>query len=120
MRKTAVQYSVIFGIAFAYLIFVLCTGIGIPCLFSKITGLKCVGCGVSRMLIALLHLDFASAFRHNAFLFITGPLLIAYLLASEVRYVLYGSKRMGKWEIFLWVELALAIAYGILRNIFPI
>ena len=70
------------------------------------------------MLLALLRLDFVSAFRYNAFLFVTGPFLVAYLAASEVNYVLHGTKRMGKWEIFLWVELILAIAYGVLRNIF--
>ena len=110
----------ILAIALAYLVFVLLTGLGIPCLFSKITGLQCVGCGISRMLLALLRLDFVSAFRYNPFLFVTGPFLVAYLAASEVNYVLHGTKRMGKWEIFLWVELILAIAYGVLRNIFPI
>jgi hypothetical protein len=117
LRETAVKYSVIFGILLAYLVFVLCTGMGIPCLFNKITGLKCVGCGISRMLVALVRFDFASAFKHNAFLFVTGPFLIAYIAFSEVRYVLNGSRRMGKYEIFLWVELVLAIAYGVLRNI---
>ena len=120
LRKTVVKYSVILGIALAYLIFVLLTGLGIPCLFSKITGLRCVGCGISRMLLALIRLDFASAFRYNAYLLITGPFLLAYLVASEIKYVLHGTTRMGKWEIFLWVELILAIAYGVLRNIYPI
>ena len=120
LRETVVKYSVIFGIALAYLVFVLLTGYGIPCLFSEITGLKCVGCGISRMLLALLRFDFVSAFRYNAFLFITGPFLLAYLVASEANYVRHGTRRMGKWDIFLWVELILAIAYGVLRNIFPI
>ena len=120
LRQTVVKYSVVFGILLAYLIFVLCTGIGIPCVFSKITGLKCVGCGISRMFVSLARLDFVSAFKHNAFLFITGPFLIVYFAVSEIKYVLCGNGRMGKWEIFLWVELALGIAYGVLRNIFPI
>ena len=120
LRETVVKYSVIFGIALAYLVFVLLTGYGIPCLFSEITGLECVGCGISRMLLALLRFDFVSAFHYNAFLFITGPFLLAYLVASEVNYVRHGTRRMGKWDIFLYVELILAIAYGVLRNIFPI
>ena len=120
MRQTVVKYSVVFGILLAYLIFVLCTGIGIPCVFSKITGFKCVGCGISRMFVSLARLDFVSAFKYNAFLFITGPFLIAYFACGEIKYVLYGNGRMGKWEIFLWVELVLALAYGVLRNIFSI
>jgi hypothetical protein len=72
------------------------------------------------MFIALSNFDLASAFRHNSFLLVTGPFVIVYLACSELRYVLYGSNRMGKWEIFIWAELILAIAYGVLRNIFPI
>ena len=90
---------------------------GIPCLFNKITGLKCVGCGISRMLVALVRFDFASAFKYNAFLFVTGPFLIAYIACSEVKYVLNGSRCMGKYEIFLWAERVLAIVYGVLRNV---
>ena len=72
------------------------------------------------MFVSLFRLDFVSAFRYNPFLFITGPLLLAYIAFGEIRYIRSGSKDMGKWDIFLWVELALALAYGILRNIFPI
>ena len=106
--------------AIAYLIFVLCTGVGIPCVFYEITGWKCVGCGISRMFVSLAQLDFVSAFRWNPFLFITGPFLLAYLAWGEVRYVLRGSRKMEKAELFLWAELFLAVAYGILRNVIPI
>ena len=120
LYKSISTYGVVLCVALIYLIFTLCTGIGIPCLFYKITGFKCVGCGISRMFIALAKLDIYTAFTCNPFLFVTGPFIIAYLVVSEVRYVRDGSRRMGKWEIFMWVEIALAIAYGILRNIFPI
>ena len=120
LRKTVIKYSVILGIAAAYLIFVLCTGLGIPCLFYEITGLKCPGCGISKMFISLIKLDVVSAFWHNPFLFITGPFLVAYLAVSEVKYVRTGNNDMGKWEIFLWVEIALVLTYAVLRNIFPI
>lgn len=72
------------------------------------------------MLISILKLDFAAAFSYNPFLFITGPVIIAYLVAGEIKYVIHANRKMGKWEIIMWAELVLAIAYGILRNIFPI
>ena len=118
LRSVVIKYSIVFGIALAYLIFFLCTHKGIPCVFRKITGLKCVGCGVSKMLVAILRFDFATAFLYNPFLFITGPLLVAYLAACEVKYIRHGNRDMGRWEIFLWVELVLGLAFGILRNIF--
>ena len=118
LRRTVLKYLAVFGIALAYLVFVLCTGVGIPCLFYEITGFKCAGCGVSRMLISLIKLDIRSAFEYNSFLFVTGPFIIAYLACCEIRYVIYGDRRMGRWEILMWVELALALVFGILRNVF--
>ena len=41
------------------------SGIGIPCLFYKITGLLCPGCGNSRAAIALLQLDLRKALKWN-------------------------------------------------------
>ena len=72
------------------------------------------------MFISLFELDFISAFWHNPFLFITGPFILAYLAFGEVKYIISGNNHMGKWEIFLWVEIVLALAYGVLRNIFTI
>lgn len=70
------------------------------------------------MFASIARLDFAAAFHYNPFLFITGPFLVAYLAASEVKYVLHGNRNMGKWQLFLWIELILLLLYGILRNIF--
>ena len=40
-----------------YGIFVSYTGLAIPCLFRKVTGLLCPGCGVTGMCVALLQLN---------------------------------------------------------------
>ena len=119
-RRVVVKYSIILGVGLAYLIFFLCVGFGIPCVFREITGLKCPGCGISKMFVSLARLDFAAAFRHNPVIFTTGPFLLAYLATAEIKYIRCGERNMDKWEIFLWVELALLLAYGVLRNIFPI
>ena len=120
LKKTVIKYAIILGIAIAYLIFVLCTNIGIPCIINKLTGFKCPGCGISRMLVSLISFDIVAAFWHNPFLFVTGPFIIVYLVCSEVKYIKYGNRRMGKWEIFMWIELVLLLAFGILRNILKI
>ena len=119
-KKTVIKYAIILGIAIAYLIFVLCTNIGIPCIINKLTGFKCPGCGISRMLVSLISFDIVAAFWHNPFLFVTGPFIIVYLACSEVKYIKHGDRRMGKWEIFMWIELVLLLAFGILRNILKI
>lgn len=45
----------------------------IPCLWSTIFDLNCLGCGLTRAFIALLRLDFASAFDLNPLIFIVVP-----------------------------------------------
>lgn len=120
LKSTAVRYSIILVIGLAYLVFVLLTGIRIPCPIYGLTGLKCPGCGVTRLVVSVARLDFASAFRFNPFLFITGPLILAYVALSEVSYIVRGKRRLGRLEAFVWVELILALLYGVLRNIFPI
>ena len=53
-------------------------GIAIPCIFHKITGLYCPGCGITRMLISLLHGNIKEAFMYNQLLFIMLPFFILY------------------------------------------
>ncbi len=120
LRRVSIKYGVILAIGLGYLFFVLLSGVRIPCIFYELTGLKCPGCGVTRMIVSVARLDFAAAFGYNPFLFITGPLLLIYLAFSEAKYVLSGNTRMGKWVMFIWAELILAIIYGVLRNIYPI
>ena len=119
-RKIAIKYGIILGIGLAYLLFVLLSGFRIPCVFYELTGLKCPGCGITRMIASIVKLNFAAAFGYNPFLFITGPFILTYLVISEAKFVLYGDRKMGKWEAFIFVELILAIAYGVLRNIYTI
>ena len=69
-----------------------------------LTGLKCPGCGITRLLVSVARFDFASAFLFNPFLFITGPFIVAVIVYSEVRYVLYGSRQIGKWAFFLYKQ----------------
>ena len=110
--------SVVLAIGIAYAVFVLCTGIGIPCPFYAITKLKCPGCGISRMLLSLLKLDFAAAFHYNPFLLITLPIVLFCFIYSDVKYILTGNGDLGKLKIILWIEIALALLFGVLRNIF--
>lgn len=102
----------------AYAAFYRITGIGIPCLFHLITGFKCPGCGVTRMLICLLQLDIGAAFRYNAVLLCMFPFLIVFFAYWLYRYIRYGKKNNTRpMAILCFVFVTILLAWGIVRNI---
>lgn len=93
-------------------------GIGIPCIFHTITGFYCPGCGVTRMCLALLRLDFKAAFYYNPAVFILLPVFGTVAAIDVVRYIKTGSKKNTKAEnIVLWAALAVLLVFGVIRNI---
>jgi hypothetical protein len=70
------------------------------------------------MIASLARFDFRVAFEYNPFLLVTGPVILFGLIYSDVRYVKTGDASMGRFGFVLWIEIALALAFGILRNIF--
>ena len=94
-------------------------GAGIPCVFYQITGFYCSGCGASRALRSVLHLDFYQAFRYNAIFTLALPVLAAYFCALCFSYIRFGRDKISE-KIpmkFVWVLIAAALVYGILRNV---
>lgn len=59
------------------------------CLSVVLFDMQCYGCGMTRGIQHLIHLDFAEAWRYNKLSFIVAPLLV-YLLVSYI-YKLYKS-----------------------------
>ena len=116
VRRRILQiYMGVLAVGMAYLLWLKCTGIGIPCMVNQVTGLLCPGCGVSRMFLALLRLDFSGAFRYNSVMFCLfcywNPvaLLCAWGKPKGIRSprFLYGS---------LWCSVAALAMFCILRN----
>ena len=85
------------------------------CMFHRVTGLNCPGCGGLRAVHQLLHGHLATAFRLNPLFIVAIPVGIVFVL----RALLKKSPR----EIFLfqpmwlWIGLAVIIAFGIARNL---
>lgn len=55
------------------------------CLFRRLTGLDCPGCGSQRALHALLHGEIGKAWRFNPFVFFAVPVIVFYTYAEAVR-----------------------------------
>lgn len=104
------------GLFFAY--GVLRWGWHLVCVFNWITGWKCPGCGVSRMCLSLLRLDFEQAFYWNPAVMICLPAL-AYLSGYIlVRYVRFGDFQMRNWQQNLcWGMISVLLVFGIARNL---
>lgn len=112
---TYVLFVVMAGLLYG--IFVEYTGLAIPCLFRRVTGLKCPGCGATGMCIALMHLHFSEAFRCNPVLFVLLPPLAVVFLCGAADYVRYGKWKVKRWQnVVLYIAIALLVAFGIVRN----
>lgn len=93
-------------------------GFGIPCLFHLLTGLQCPGCGVSRMALCLLNLDFAGAWGYNPAVLCLLPFGLAVGADWAVRYIHTGSKRLDPWAEWLtWGMAGALLLFGIGRNL---
>lgn len=115
--ETVKKYIVIIAIGFAYFIFIVLTGEGIPCIFYKITSLKCPACGVSRMMVSLAHFDILAAFYYNPFLLVSSPLIVFSLVYPDIKYIVKADRSLGKVSILLWLEIILLLVFGVVRNI---
>jgi hypothetical protein len=87
------------------------------CLFHKLTGLNCPGCGGTRAAYQLLHGHLLLALRDNA-LFL---LALAALAARGVWFALckirHRPATLAVPPKALWAFLAIAIIFGLLRNL---
>ncbi|SHI59838.1 Protein of unknown function [Clostridium cavendishii DSM 21758] len=70
------------------------------CIIKAITGIPCPGCGLTRAHLALLRLDFKTAFHYHPLFFIVIPFIIFLISADKP---LLGSKRN---ELFLYTLIA--------------
>lgn len=118
LLSETIKFIAILLIGIAYYLLVSHFGISIPCLFNYATGLLCPACGITRMIIAIVHLDFVSAFHYNMALFITLPVIFAIFISYEIAYIKSGKRKLGRFSnALLWFEIVLLLIFGVLRNI---
>lgn len=84
--------------------------IHIPCVFKKITGLDCPGCGMTRAALSLLDGNVYQAFRWNMLVFLLIPLYFIYTLLLKVERFSKAGKALE------FSMLVLAIIFFVLRN----
>lgn len=86
------------------------------CPSKLLTGYDCPGCGTTRALHGLVHLDFGAALRYNAALFVLGPLLLLYA-AAVFTAPDSALQRFLRRPVLAWSIVAFIILWTVLRNI---
>ncbi|HBA68182.1 MAG TPA: DUF2752 domain-containing protein [Lachnospiraceae bacterium] len=111
--------AIIFIIGGIYYSFFHYTGIGFVCPIYFMTGWKCPGCGITHMCIALLHLDFASAFEANPALLLLSPFLLIIFVWHSINYIQTGRRQMNFLQnLLVWICIVIFTLYGIGRNVY--
>ncbi|MBQ7542975.1 MAG: DUF2752 domain-containing protein [Clostridia bacterium] len=102
---------------FLYALLVRRTGWGIPCPVYALTGLKCPGCGVTRMAVSLLHGDLRAAFAYNRAVLCLLPAGVYVALSYAVGYVRRGDRLLhGAPKAAAIGILTVLLAFGAARN----
>ena len=125
MKKRAIELfrnvGILLAIGIGYYIFHSITDIGIKCPFYLLTGFLCPGCGISRMFLALISLDFSSALYFNAAAFVLLPFVLSVLISYYYEYIKKGRASLRPWHKEVLAASVIVLAtYGILRNVFEI
>lgn len=101
-----------------YALWVHKTGLGIPCPIRLLTGLRCPGCGMTRMALCLLHGDLRGAFAQNRAALLLLPAGLYVAAAWAVGYVRRGDRLLhGAPKITVIVMIGVFLAFGAARNI---
>lgn len=90
------------------------------CIFYRITGWQCAGCGSQRMIHALLHGDIAAAWNYNAALLVASPIFITMIIASLFRNKLPRLYDVINSKTVIYCLLTGILAWWILRNVFDV
>ena len=90
-----------------------------PCLILRLTGLRCPGCGGTRMLSLLLHGEWRAAFAQNPYLFFAGPVFACYGAWEAARFLREKPPLLySRWaKCVLFVVLGAAVPFVIFRNL---
>jgi len=91
--------------------------ISIPCMFRKLTGFLCPGCGITRCLFSIINGNITKAFDYNELATILLLPSLGYISVNMYQYI--NNKSYIKIPNIIWnILLIITIIFGIIRNIF--
>jgi hypothetical protein len=90
------------------------------CVFKKVTGFHCAGCGSTRAAHAMMHFDLETAFRKNSLLVVTFPLLLLGIVMEGSAWLWgerYRGPRVHLSTFWAWTVPVVIFGFWILRNV---
>ena len=116
--KLLTRCAIVLLVGLLYYLVIHITGIAIPCFYYTFTGFYCPGCGVTRMAVSLLRLDFEKAFYYHPVLLCSIPLLGVCFGYQALQYVKVGETRLLWWQnTIIWLVIVALVLFCIYRNI---
>lgn len=88
-----------------------------PCLFHRLTGWNCPGCGATRSAHELLHGHLAAAWRDNALLVCALPFGVWLAVRAVVRRRRGETRPAVFRPLAFWILLAVLVGFTVLRNL---
>ncbi|MBR3269525.1 MAG: DUF2752 domain-containing protein [Oscillospiraceae bacterium] len=111
------RYLTALGILGLYALEIRLIGFRIPCPFHYVTGLRCPGCGITRMFLYMMKGDFRRSFQCNQVLFFVVPMLAAAAVVKLIWMPRFLTSESKFYRISSYVLLAVLLGFGVLRNI---
>lgn len=94
------------------------TGIGLLCPFNEITHWHCPGCGLTRMLTALLRGEVYQAFRYNPMMFVLLPVMAVLYIENMVARMKGRPSLVDRMPQAVWiVAIVVILIYWVMRNL---
>ena len=91
--------------------------LAVPCPLRLFTGLICPGCGTTRMVMAILRLDFKAAYSVQPVLFCALIPLAVCFSAMAVNYIKKGTKTLSWWQnIIVYTTIVALLVYCVYVN----
>lgn len=118
VKKVIRVYLCIILVLLGYYLLVTNIDIGVNCLFRRITGLKCPGCGNTRAVLCILHGDWAGSFKQNLMLIPEVTFVGWCAVYSTVNFIRTGRGGLNVkpyWAAYVF--LAVLLVWWVVRNL---
>ena len=117
-RSLLKRYSIALAVLVIYYILRSAELLSVPCPFHYVTGLRCPGCGMTRMCLHLAKGEFGAAFECNAVMFFLAPLFVLVAVTKLILVPEFLTPECKAYRAAEIVILIILLVFWVLRNIF--